>query len=152
MRHLNANYRYIIGAMTMMSVPIILLLFCSDMEGKLSMCPFMRFLHIPCPGCGLSKSLLCLAQGHWQKSICYHPFGIVIELVAALVLLLSIIDIRKKTDMAYVLLNQPLLWRVMAMAFGIFYISRLVFYFSGQWHRTEAYILAPNFKMIRDKP
>ena len=93
--------------------------------GKLSLCHVMRFLNIPCPECGLTKSLLCLAEGRWSQSLIYHPFGIVIETFAVLTLLFAIVDERRNTNMADVLLNLPILWRIMAASFGIFYFLRL---------------------------
>ncbi len=31
---------------------------------------------LPCPGCGLSRSLSCGLRGLWLESWCYHPLGL----------------------------------------------------------------------------
>ena len=123
---MNANFRRILGSIVLLVVPILLQAFCNDMEEKPSLCPVMRFFHFPCPGCGLSKSLLCLAEGRLSQSLVYHPFGVVIEAFAALVLILAIVDERSNTNKVVVMLNYSVLWRVMAFSFCIFYFRRLV--------------------------
>src|ERR1043165_4761974 len=49
-------------------------------------CFFHRMTGIPCPGCGLTRSVLALLQGHVHDSIRLHPFGPLafLTLVAAL--------------------------------------------------------------------
>jgi hypothetical protein len=36
-------------------------------------CPFKRYLHIECPGCGFQRSLLSLFQGRIQESLSLYP-------------------------------------------------------------------------------
>jgi hypothetical protein len=31
--------------------------------------------HADCPGCGMTRSIICLARGHWHQSIRYHNMG-----------------------------------------------------------------------------
>jgi hypothetical protein len=38
-------------------------------------CPAWRILHVRCPGCGLTRSIICLAHGHWNMSLHYHRLG-----------------------------------------------------------------------------
>lgn len=54
---------------------------------KLPGCPLMRWMGIPCPGWGLTRSFLSMAQGHWQRAIAFHAFGPVIALGLAWVVL-----------------------------------------------------------------
>ncbi len=39
-------------------------------------CYFRLLLHVPCPGCGLTRSLESLWHGHPLTSFRYHPLGI----------------------------------------------------------------------------
>ena len=39
-------------------------------------CPLSWILHIPCPTCGLGRSLVAAALGHIHQSWHYHPFGL----------------------------------------------------------------------------
>lgn len=38
-------------------------------------CPIKALTGIPCPGCGMTRSFLALAQGNLVESINYHLFG-----------------------------------------------------------------------------
>ncbi len=41
-------------------------------------CPFLTATGLPCPFCGLTRSLLSLSQGELLRSFWYHPLGPVI--------------------------------------------------------------------------
>ncbi|MBI4126960.1 MAG: DUF2752 domain-containing protein [Deltaproteobacteria bacterium] len=41
-------------------------------------CLVSHFLHIPCPGCGLTTSIIELLQGHVRQSVATHPLGIIV--------------------------------------------------------------------------
>ncbi|HEX8465359.1 MAG TPA: DUF2752 domain-containing protein [Abditibacterium sp.] len=43
--------------------------------GLPSLCPFSNFSGLPCPGCGLTRSFVCLAHGEFRESLSYHPLG-----------------------------------------------------------------------------
>ena len=49
-----------------------------------SLCLFYRLTGLPCPGCGLTRSFVCLAHGHFWESLHWHPLGPAIFLVFAL--------------------------------------------------------------------
>lgn len=117
------------GATTIICVPILLLYFSPCIEEKESLCPIMRWFNIPCTGCGLTKSLVCLIKGDLYSSISYHPFGIIIEIITICVLLFSIKDIIYKSNTTDKLLNHPLLWKILAIFFFIFYVIRLLHYY-----------------------
>ena len=40
-----------------------------------SICPFFNLTGTPCPGCGLTRSFVCLAHGHLFESLRWHPLG-----------------------------------------------------------------------------
>jgi hypothetical protein len=39
-------------------------------------CPFAKIVGIPCPGCGLTRAALLLAQGRITASLRIHPLGV----------------------------------------------------------------------------
>jgi len=55
------------------------------------LCAVRSFLHIDCPGCGLTRSIAFLAHGQIKKSIAFHPLGIVIGMWLVFLFLKEII-------------------------------------------------------------
>lgn len=41
----------------------------------IDLCWFKNLTGLPCPGCGLTRSIACLAHLEFAKSLRYHPFG-----------------------------------------------------------------------------
>lgn len=39
------------------------------------LCPTQALFHLPCPGCGLSRSLVCCAHGELTRAFWLHPLG-----------------------------------------------------------------------------
>lgn len=52
-----------------------------------TLCPSRALTDIPCPGCGLSRSISCAVRGMWSESFGYHPFGIVVVAICVATLL-----------------------------------------------------------------
>ncbi|MCW6036636.1 DUF2752 domain-containing protein [Spirulina subsalsa FACHB-351] len=50
-------------------------------------CPLREFTGIPCPGCGLTRSLMAIAQGHLYQSLSYHILGVFLFVFLVLALL-----------------------------------------------------------------
>lgn len=44
------------------------------------LCGSRSLLGIDCPGCGLTRSVLALTQGDWERSLAFHRIGWVIAL------------------------------------------------------------------------
>ncbi len=42
-----------------------------------SVCLFYTLTGLPCPGCGLTRSFVCLGHGHLRESLHWHPLGFV---------------------------------------------------------------------------
>ncbi|MCZ6835083.1 MAG: DUF2752 domain-containing protein [Planctomycetota bacterium] len=43
-----------------------------------SVCLFSSSVGMPCPGCGMTRSLSCAARGLFEESWSYHPFGLLL--------------------------------------------------------------------------
>jgi hypothetical protein len=41
----------------------------------LVLCPFRLVTHLPCPGCGMTRAMLELVQGHLYRALVIHPFS-----------------------------------------------------------------------------
>jgi hypothetical protein len=46
------------------------------------LCYFRSLTGLPCPGCGLTRSLCAIAKGAMLRSFEYHPFGPLLFLIA----------------------------------------------------------------------
>ena len=46
-------------------------------------CPSHVLLHMDCPGCGLTRSIVSLAHGQWRQSLAFHPVGVALAIVFA---------------------------------------------------------------------
>ncbi|NET26463.1 DUF2752 domain-containing protein [Okeania sp. SIO1I7] len=61
-------------------------------------CPLLRYVGIPCPGWGLTRSLTAVARGDFSQAIAYHLFGpifFVLFVIAILHIVLELINNRK---------------------------------------------------------
>jgi hypothetical protein len=45
-------------------------------RAELQTCIVKRLTDIPCPGCGTTRSVLSLMQGHWFDAVWFNPLGI----------------------------------------------------------------------------
>lgn len=55
------------------STALLLALFASGFVGW--QCPFLHFVGVPCPGCGLTRATYWLLRGDLRTSITYHAFA-----------------------------------------------------------------------------
>lgn len=62
--------------------------------GMPSLCPFKNITGLPCPGCGLTRSVVYSAHGQWQQAITYHPFGPLFIAGLGVALLAAVISLR----------------------------------------------------------
>lgn len=63
-----------------------------------SVCPFAVASGIPCPGCGLTRSLVALARGNFAEAWRFHPLGPVVVGVCAGVVVLRLLRSRWQTQ------------------------------------------------------
>ena len=87
------------GAVLTLMIPFFLMFFNGDNHLKTdqSLCPFKMVTGFPCPGCGITKSLVYFYQGDLYKSLSYNllgPFVIAFSLAAIIVLSFELITKR----------------------------------------------------------
>lgn len=74
----------------MLIIPFFILLTNNgSLESEQSFCPFKMLTGFPCPGCGITKSLVYIYEGDLLKSITFHLFGPVV-LVLSLYFLIKL--------------------------------------------------------------
>jgi hypothetical protein len=49
-----------------------------------SVCTFRQMTGVPCPGCGLTRSIVAAVHGDWSASYSYHRLGLVFVLYLAM--------------------------------------------------------------------
>ena len=54
-------------------------------------CPLLKVFGIPCPGCGLTRSIIFLFQGDWQRSIALHAFAPVFVTAIGLITIAAVL-------------------------------------------------------------
>ena len=55
-----------------------------DLSSGPTLCPFRLVTGLPCPFCGMTRSLLALGQGDLGASVRFHPLGPFLLVAAAL--------------------------------------------------------------------
>jgi hypothetical protein len=68
------------------SLQLLLLNVTDWMERHLFSCPFKKYLHIECPGCGMQRSIIFLLKGNIASSINIYPA--ILPIVVLIVILL----------------------------------------------------------------
>ncbi|WP_442787161.1 DUF2752 domain-containing protein [Flavobacterium suncheonense] len=123
----------IIGAALTLMIPFFLMLNNQGhhLDTDQSLCPFKMLTGFPCPGCGITKSLVYLYEGDVWKSLEYHLFGLFTFfscLMAILVLSAEIIT-RKEYFNNY--LYSKRVAYVLAAALMTYHVVRLVYFVSS---------------------
>jgi hypothetical protein len=79
----------IAGAVIILAFPVFVMATNSHVETSQSFCPMKMLTGLPCPGCGITKSLVFAYQGEIHKSLSYHIFGfpVIIACIAAITVL-----------------------------------------------------------------
>ena len=99
-------------------------------ETEQSLCPFKMVTGFPCPGCGITKSIIFFYQGDLLKSLEYHvlgPFVPIASIIAILVLLAELVT--QKNYFSSILYSTKLAY-ALAILLGTYHSIRLVIFIS----------------------
>ena len=110
------------------SIPAFLIFSRVGLTQGLWTCPFFKFTGIPCPSCGLTRSLICLSQGDISSSLQYHGFGLVLTAIATVTISYILTELILNKKMSHPLLkflvSRPSRWILVIMFFS-YYFYRL---------------------------
>lgn len=123
----------IIGAFITLMIPFFLLLFdqSNHLETDQSLCPLKMLTGFPCPGCGITKSLVYFYEGDVQKSLYYNIFGpLVIAFCVATIVVLSAELITKKEYFKELLFNKKLAYGL-AIFLASYHFIRIVYFINN---------------------
>jgi len=101
-------------------------------------CLFKMMLHLPCPGCGMTRSLKAIWLGHFTTAFRYHPLGPVLFVLCTVLLLSALLQKPlASTRVAFPvyslhsrLMLPRTLYIITALMLGA-WLMRLIFIFSG---------------------
>lgn len=100
----------------------------NHLESDQSFCPFKMLTGFPCPGCGITKSLVYFYEGNWYKSIYYHIFGpLVVLFCLATIIVLTTEIITKKEYFNRYFYNKKLAYRL-AIFLAIYHFVRIILF------------------------
>lgn len=120
----------IIGALLTLMIPFFLILFHQDqhLETDQSLCPFKMLTGLPCPGCGITKSMVYFYEGDILKSLSYHILGPLV--IGFCVLTIAVLTTELITKQEY--FNKWFFNKKLAYTLGLFLASyhfiRLIFF------------------------
>ena len=117
----------IIGALLSLIVPFFIMLLNKGdaLEAKQSLCPFKMLTGFPCPGCGITKSIISFYSGNILQSATFHIFGIPVVLFCIAIIFIFIGEILFKTNYFSRFLYNKKLGIALGIALGIFHLVRL---------------------------
>lgn len=70
----------------------------SEHSGDLNVCLIKNTIHIPCPSCGSTRSVIALWEGSLRESLLINPFGLIISLILIVAPLWIMFDIVRKKE------------------------------------------------------
>ncbi len=120
----------IAGATITLAIPFFLMLQNSNhhLQTDQSYCPFKMLTGFPCPGCGITKSLVYFYQGDMYKSLSYHIFGpFVIAFCILTIIVLSTELVTKKEYFTSLLHNRKLAI-LLGILLGLYHAIRLAYF------------------------
>jgi len=89
----------------------------------IALCFHQALTGIPCPGCGLTRSLSCGVRGHFLESLQYHPMGLLILALFLAVALQSLFPRHWRQALASRMESRPVLWNGIYFAFVASFVS-----------------------------
>lgn len=110
-----------------LGIAIILLTICGMFPWK---CPIYSLFGIRCPGCGITRALICLIHGNFIEALQYNPTIYLIVIAFLLFITLFTLDAIKDTNRlysVYVKLNSFLtVHRILFISLAVIYIVVLM--------------------------
>ncbi len=115
-----------IGAMAATLVaPWLVLQLAPATEFGQSICPHKMLTGFPCPGCGITRSIMSLYRGDVGGSLAYHAFGIPLVLACATGIALLATELATGRTFSRALLFDRRIAGALALILGGYHVARL---------------------------
>jgi len=95
---------------------------------KTSLCAFYNLTHLPCPGCGLTRSFCAIAKGQFIAAFNFHLLGPTLFIATTLTWLASLLALfgtDKPIKFFYRLFTKDLSIKLFAVILATYWILRL---------------------------
>jgi len=93
-----------------------------------SLCPFKALTGMPCPSCGITKSMVYFYEGNLAKSVNYHIFGIPVIAFSLFIIVLFLVELKTKKDYFQKYFYNRKLAYGLAIFLGSYHIIRLIWF------------------------
>lgn len=93
-------------------------------------CPLLKLTGWPCPGCGLTRAVLALLHGEWQKSLTLHAFAPILLAALALIGIASFLPQQRRhrfADTVEKVEKKTMLSVVLLIGLVIYWLVRLLY-------------------------
>jgi hypothetical protein len=118
----------IIGCFLVLTVPYFVMIINrgNSLETAQSLCPFKMLTGFPCPGCGITKSIINCYEGNFLKAIEQHLFGPIVILFAAFMILWLLVEIWTKKEFLNQYFYNKKIGYTTGICLGVYQLVRVV--------------------------
>ncbi len=102
----------------------------NNIETSQSFCPFKMITGMPCPGCGITKSLIFLYEGDLLKSISYHLFGPLVFLFGIIIVIVSFIELLANKEVLNKIYQNKKLGYAIGTTLFVYHFIRVIVFIS----------------------
>jgi hypothetical protein len=127
----------IIGALITLVIPFIIMLLShgDSLDHEQSLCPFKMLTGFPCPGCGITKSLVYFYQGEVYKSLSFHILGPFVVLFCLLTIIILLLELKTGREYFNVFIYNQKAAYALAIFLGVYHLIRLIYFVqSHSWN------------------
>lgn len=108
---------------------------------NLQSCPIKLLIGIPCPGCGMTRAILCLLKFDFKGAIKYNALFIIL-------LLVIVVFIFRKYNIFKKLYHSKIFWITIGICILVYYALRLIYVYPNE---PMDYYYFNLFNKIREK-
>ena len=124
------KWQGIVIAILTIIVPYLIMLSDSHIETSQSLCPFKLLTGLPCPGCGITKSIIFLYKGDIIKSLTYHIFGPLVILFCVVSVFVLMSEIITRKEYLNKLFYNSKIGYILGFILATYHVTRLIIFIS----------------------
>lgn len=103
----------------------------NHLETDQSLCPFKMITGMPCPSCGITKSIVYFYKGDVLKSLSYHILGPAVVFFCVFIIIILITEIITKKEYFNNYFYSRKLAYGLAIFLALYHIIRLVYFLNN---------------------